>query len=363
MNENTMHYVVKDIANDYDNVEVKTGEHKKTNVSFTYITKATYKEIVDANNDMVAADDSFPTVVNVGSCALKPIKEKTDETEVDDFDTVIFEKEVPVSRGSRKMTTVIGLETRLWSKCKFGYYTKGYLYVGDHTFVGLCKNWLIPLLIILGILAFLWGMTVTVVEVVDHFTTPPYIETDPDYDPDQEIWTGTLPGMPEEPVVTVTEEVVEETTIAVSEETEPVKETEQTSGESIPVIKDDDYAEDYGDWDGSMPKSGKDSVAAEETIVFPGYSVIVLEDCNGTVDLINPTTNTVDFTYTLLDANGEELYTTSKIRPGKFVPFSIGKLFNAHGSYSCQFVVNTYDVNTGAECTGVTIPITLTILN
>ena len=97
------------------------------------------------------------------------------------------------------------------------------------------------------------------------------------------------------------------------------------------------------------------------TITFPGDSTVVIDGFDGTVELVNPGTNTVDFTYTLLDGEGTELYTTSKIRPGKFVPFSIGKLFNAHGSYSCTFVVHTYDVNTGVECTSVTIPITLVI--
>lgn len=196
-----------------------------------------------------------------------------------------------------KTVNVTGLRTELLEKKPFCTYTKGYLKVGLYTYVQLCKSFL-PLLLLLLVLFVTIFTTVVVVK-----TPPapvPYVEEDPDYDEDQQDWDDTV-------------------------------------------------------------KNGKDSTASTDTTSFPGYSQVYIANASETVALVNPSENTVDFSYTLLDADGKELYTTSKIRPGKYIPFSIGKLYPYYGSYALTFVVRTYDTVTGVECTSVTMPVTLTV--
>lgn len=197
-----------------------------------------------------------------------------------------------------KPVNVIGLRTKLADKKPAFTYTKGYLKVGLYTYVQLCKSFLPILLIILFAIA----MVTTVVVITKPTPAPPYVEEDPNYDEDQQDWD-----------------------------------------------------------DNDTIKSGKDSESSIDTTSFPGYSQVYITNATETIALVNPAVNTVDFTYTLVDADGYELYTTSKIRPGKYVPFSIGKLYPNYGSYALTFIVRTYDTATGVECTSVTMPITLTV--
>jgi hypothetical protein len=212
-------------------------------------------------------------------------------------DIAVFEKEA-VDENNNPVTG-IGLITEIRTRKKFFWYTKGYLKVGPQAYVQYCKNWFILLILFLALLG---GCLFGVVTIYKHINQPaPYVEEDPNYDEDQQ------------------------------------------------------------DWDNQNPKSGKDSVASADSTKFPGYSVLTIEDKNGTIDLGNPSENTVDFTYTILDSEGNELYTTSKIRPGKYVPLAVGKLYSSAGSYDITFDIRTYDVDTGAECTSVTMPVTLVV--
>ena len=127
------------------------------------------------------------------------------------------------------------------------------------------------------------------------------------------------------------------------------------------VETDPDYDEDQQNWDEDVVKNGNDSEPAIDSTTFPGYSVLYIANATETISLVNPAVNTVDFTYSIVNADGEELYTTSKIRPGKYVPLAIGKLYSEYGSYAMSFVVKTYDIETGVECTSVTMPVVLNV--
>lgn len=307
MNERKfIRYIVEDVENG------KIGHYKKTDTKFTYLTNKNFKQLKET-----CKQENTDIPVICGNVVLKPcdlqkiddsrrvngnLVESTAAIEQQEFDTVVFEKELPDATAyTRRNVRVVGLETKLCYDKKFTWYTKGYLNVEENTYVRYCRSWIPILILILG-LCFCGILGYSGYKIYEKNNTPTkYVETDPNYEDDQYIWEGDL------------------------------------------------------------PKSGKDSVASEDTTTFPGYGVVVINKETPTVDLVNPIVNTVDFTYTLCDTEGKELYTTSKIRPGKYVPFAIGKLYNIVGSYQLSLIINTYDINTGEECVSVTIPITLEV--
>lgn len=302
-------YVVETLING------KKGKYRKTDTEFTYYTKKQFKQVQEDYAKTVAeqAQGTNTELQPIGFIRLKPCElQEIDDTrnvngvvntsievvERQRYDTVIFEKELPDAAAyTRRNVKVVGLETQLLEKKPFLTYVKGYVAVGADKFIQWHKSLLPILLLLLGLL--FGGCLITY--IVTRPEPAPYIETDPDYDDEQR------------------------------------------------------------DWDGALPKSGKDSTAAQDTTTFPGYSTVIVTQDNPVMELVNPSINTVDFRYTVLNAEGTELYTTSKIRPGKCVPFSIGKLFNATGSYELNLIIKTFDVESGVECTSVTIPIVLVI--
>lgn len=215
------------------------------------------------------------------------------------YNAVHFLKQTMTAEG--KYVNVIGLRTKLTDKKPALTYTRGYLKVGLYTYVQLCKSFLPILMVVLFTIAIVATVTIVVNQPTPS-PLPSYVEEDVGYDEDQIDWNAN---------------------------------------ENV--------------------KSGTDSKACINTTSFPGYSQVYIANANETVALVNPAVNTVDFTYTIVDADGTKLYTTSKIRPGKYVPFSIGKLYPHYGSYTLAFIVRTYDTDTGIECTSITMPITLTV--
>lgn len=289
----------------------KIGKYRKKDVEFTYYTKKQFNQVVSVFEKKQAeleynAENVLKTV---GYLRLKDYKMQ----DVDDTVTVngtvvtnaeIIEKqacdtvifEKEVRGTAHSKIKVVGLETKLLEKQPMFTYVRGYLAVGKQQYVQWCKSWLPIFILLVGLVFCCVAVPVTVTKLIEHNA---YIEEDPNYDANQQNWNGKL------------------------------------------------------------PKSGKDSFGGEDTTTFPGYNTVIVTQEAPTMELINPAVNTVDFTYSVVDAEGNTLYTTSKIRPGKCVPFSIGKLFATKGAYDLSLVVNTYDVNDGTECTSITVPIIL----
>jgi hypothetical protein len=229
------------------------------------------------------------------------LKAVKEEKDAEKNDTVIFEK--TVYETNRNIAhTIKGLEVKLSERRNLFWYVKGYIPLAtSDKYVQYCKSWLPLLLIILCMLGCIIGGI---------------------------IGYTNLQLKPETP--------------------DPMPE----------------YAEEQQLWDGDLPRSGQDSSAMQDdTTQFPGYSTVVITKKDGNVQLVNPTGNTVDFTYTISDSTRDIQYTTSKIRPGNYIDFAMGKLYPDVGEYLLNLQIATYDVADGSECTSVTMPITLIVLS
>lgn len=115
------------------------------------------------------------------------------------------------------------------------------------------------------------------------------------------------------------------------------------------------------EWNGILPPSGKNSIGSSDVTQFPGYSHIVVTRTDPNFPLVNFGTNNVAFEYVLVDSEGEVLHTSSKIGPGKMLNFAMGRLYDETGLYDLTMKINTYDLVSGAVCTGVSMDIVLEI--
>lgn len=117
--------------------------------------------------------------------------------------------------------------------------------------------------------------------------------------------------------------------------------------------------EQGSDWDGNMPQNGEQSKANSESIEIPGYSKLYVSSESPTIQLINPTGNTVYFVYTILE-NDSIVYESKAIEPSKMIYANLKELLPV-GTHDVTFKISTYDTETQAACNGATQEVQVTI--
>lgn len=112
----------------------------------------------------------------------------------------------------------------------------------------------------------------------------------------------------------------------------------------------------YQLWDGN---TGNRVEVKEGSIEIPGYSNQVVSKENQEISLGNPDKNDVYFIYHIYDGE-DEIYTTDLIEPGYACKWNayedLGK-----GTYTLNFVVNTFDIETIQQCNSASTLVTVQI--
>ena len=116
---------------------------------------------------------------------------------------------------------------------------------------------------------------------------------------------------------------------------------------------------DTEDWDGSMPRNGRDSEADSGSIEIPGYANLYVSKADPDIALVNPDSNDVYFTYTVVEDN-KTIYETDAIPPGKMVKMPAGSLLSA-GEHDIVLKINCFDVETEESCNGADQNVKITV--
>lgn len=116
------------------------------------------------------------------------------------------------------------------------------------------------------------------------------------------------------------------------------------------------------DYDGSnlelvMPGVNEQIAEDEEQITCNVYSGTFAVEKGSSIPLSNPSTNTVYFIYSV-SLNGEVLYKTNRIEPGKQVNWVVSDVLQ-QGTYDLILNVDAYDVKSGVQCQGFWFPLTI----
>lgn len=125
-----------------------------------------------------------------------------------------------------------------------------------------------------------------------------------------------------------------------------------------PRFKNDIEMADDSDWDGKMKNSQGDG-SLQDSISIPGYGNLQISESSQNVRLVNPSENTVYLDYKLSE-NGEEIFDSKAIAPGKMVECNLYDLLT-QGSHTVTFAINTYDIDTHEACNGSTQDVSVTV--
>lgn len=108
--------------------------------------------------------------------------------------------------------------------------------------------------------------------------------------------------------------------------------------------------EDAIDWNGSK-RTDFTEVPEDEGTAIPGYTRIVVNENNQSIQLYNFEDNTSYLIYTIYDSNGKEVFKTNAIAPGKAVYWNVYETMG-QGEHVVDMNVSTFDVDTQVECCG-----------
>ena len=124
----------------------------------------------------------------------------------------------------------------------------------------------------------------------------------------------------------------------------PTQEIPEDIRELLPIA-------DGEKWDGEYEKGEESAPIAEQTEI-PGYANLFVSSEAPTINLINPTSNTVYFKY-IISENDVVIYETDLIKPDEMISANLYDLLT-DGEHTLKFQINTYDVETQAACNGAT---------
>jgi hypothetical protein len=115
-------------------------------------------------------------------------------------------------------------------------------------------------------------------------------------------------------------------------------------GTAVPIDEDSEFAE------------VTEQDAEDPVITIPGYPGITVKEGNY-VSLLNPASNLVYFKYTITDADGNTLYETNYIEPGKLVQWDAWNYVTGSGQVDLTFNISTVDIDTLTPCNGAHIAV------
>lgn len=117
---------------------------------------------------------------------------------------------------------------------------------------------------------------------------------------------------------------------------------------------------DGSDWKGNLPERYLEKTDAEQGYIeVAGYANLLVTEEHQTIELINMTDNTVYQQY-IISFNGEQLFDSKLIPPGKQVEWNAYEMLEA-GNYELVFEIRTYDIRSWKSCNGANQTVVLEV--
>lgn len=97
-----------------------------------------------------------------------------------------------------------------------------------------------------------------------------------------------------------------------------------------------------------------DSTSEVGTILYPGFVNFALTDGLDAVTLPNDASNSVSFTFTIYDSEGQSLYTAQDVQPGSSDTWTVTDSFDpGSGQHTVTVQVDAYLLEDGTQVNGV----------